>query len=301
MKSRKIARFLFIVALIFAFPVCTTYATNKSEESTTTQIASTNFTLKHYYYNQLDNTERKIYNSLINYKEQFLNGEEITFQIHESTGNVKPDIFYYHRLINRSIKAFIYDNPKEFIWFNNYKRDYFHSGNSVYMVLKPKNPSPSNLNPTNIRTAILEFETTVSNFVNTLSGTDSQKLQQIHDWLVARSSYDITLSLPDTQTAYGAIINNCSICSGFAFAYKYIADIAGLDVLYVTGKSYNEQDNTFAPHAWNIALVNDQYLLVDVTFDISLKKSYPHTFLFKPLNNNIHFIDSYYFDYSNLK
>ncbi len=301
MKTRKIVRFLITVVFIFAFPLCTTYASYNSGKSNTAKINSTHFTLKHYYYNQLNDIEKAIYNNLISSKEQFLKGEEIIFSINKVSKNIKLDIKYYHRLVKRSIIAFTYDNPEEAIWFNNYTRDYFRSEDYVYMILKPKNPSPSNLNSGNIRVAILNFETIVSNFVNTLSGTDTQKLQQIHDWLVARSTYDNTLTFPDTQTAYGAIINRRSICSGFAYAYKYIADIAGLDVLYVTGKFYNEQTNTFASHAWNIAFVDGQYLLVDVTFDVELKKTSPQEFLFNSISNNNHHIDSYYFDYSAFK
>lgn len=256
--------------------------------------------LRKYYYNQLNDIEKAIYDNLVNSKESFLNGEEVVFAIHPYTKGDKLGLLYYLKIVRRAIKAYTYDNPEVEIWFDNYQRGYFHGTEYTYMKLTPIENMKEECNVSyeeNVRTAINELETTASEFLSTLSGTDAEKLKQIHDWLATQAIYDETLELPNTRTAYGTMIEGRSVCSGFAYAYKYLANLAGLDVLYVTGKAYNEKENEFEPHAWNIVKKDGEYVLVDVTFDLSSRGKPRTEFLFSPIEDGIHYIDTYYFNY----
>ncbi len=270
-----------------------TYAIEK-DYYTHTSYETVDF--KKYYYLQLDNIEKEIYNNLINSKEKFLNEEKITFAIKlEKNQNLD-----FEKILQKAFFAYTYDNPEVGIWFNHYKRYYSNSNGYLYIILKPNFTTDSNLEFHSVSEAFKNFQIVCNSFVETLYGTDVQKIQQIHDWLIERCTYDDTYSLPNTNNVYGTIINGYSVCSGFAHAFKYIAELAGLNVLYVTGYSYNSVLNTFEPHAWNVVYVNNKYFLVDVTFDNTLKEdnlynSRMHNlFLLSPINDNIHTVNTYF-------
>ena len=164
----------------------------------------------------------------------------------------------------------------------------------------PKNQAEENinLNGNNMTQAVSNFEQKVDEFVKTLSGSEREKLQQIHDWLIANVEYDDTLQEPNTKTAYGAIVEGRSVCSGFAYAFKYIANVANLNVLYVTGKYYNILTDTFISHAWNIVYLDGEYLLIDASLDSNLSDDEPqYTFFLSAINDQKHYVDKYYFCY----
>ena len=78
------------------------------------------------------------------------------------------------------------------------------------------------------------------------------------------------------------------MCSGFAYSFKYLSDKAGLNVVYVQGYYYASTNDTYTYHAWNMAEVDGEWLLVDVTFDASLGISS----LFSWQNAGVHLPDS---------
>lgn len=301
MTLRKRVRFFLIlsisIVIFFATTAQTTYFAQSNIVAEANNSISVDF--RHYYYNQLNEVERKIYHNLLLSKESFLNNKEVVFPIQPyDKNNKQQDHLYYSTLIMRTVKAFTYDNPEVSIWFGNYDTGYFQTKDYTYISLEPKAPNDlnTNLNPNTIREGICEFERISSEFVQTLSGTDVEKLTAIHNWLLERCQYDYSYMLPDTKTVYGTIVERRSICSGFAASYKYLADLAGLQVLYVTGDLYDAEKGKRLPHAWNIVYVNQQYYMVDVTMDSGCINN-NFTFLLTPINNNTHYIDNYYFKY----
>lgn len=290
MLKKSVVRFCFLIVVLFTF---TSFQVN----ATTNQDDCTLIDAKHYYYKQLNEIEKSIYDSLTNSKEKLINGEEIVFPIHPYDENNKKDYLYYFKLIKRVVRAFTYDNPEVLIWFNNYDRIFMHDQFYVYMTLRPK--ASVTINSEKIMSELTKLETQSLNFVNSLSGTDVEKLQQIHNYLI-QSKYDYTYSYPNIDNPYGAIIAKNCICSGFASAYKYLADLANLNVIYVTGKFYDSTSNEYIPHAWNIVYTNNQYFLVDVCIDATSSNN-KNNFSLTSISNNTHYIDSYYFNYQDFK
>lgn len=64
----------------------------------------------------------------------------------------------------------------------------------------------------------------------------------------------------DSFNAYGALINNKCVCSGYSAAFKLLADAAGLESIVVTGF----MDGSLS-HAWNKVKIEDEWQIVDVT------------------------------------
>ena len=93
------------------------------------------------------------------------------------------------------------------------------------------------------------------------NGTDPEKLLYLHDWLVTHCEYDLTFSKTD---AYNAIVEGSAVCDGYAKAYKYLCDLAGLECEYVSSITNN--------HAWNMVKLDvgglgPAYYYIDCTWD----------------------------------
>ncbi len=71
---------------------------------------------------------------------------------------------------------------------------------------------------------------------------------------------DVTDQMQVDRTAYGALVNGSTVCTGYARAFKAICDLAGLPCWVITGT----QDKV--GHAWNAVLLDGDVRYVDCTF-----------------------------------
>ena len=107
-------------------------------------------------------------------------------------------------------------------------------------------------------------------------GSDYEKAIFVHDLLVDKLTYSTSLvdrrfSLPkDTPeptdisigcSMYGALVDNLTVCEGYARAYQYIMKEMGIECTYIGGESHGEG------HAWNLIRLDGEYYYVDVTWD----------------------------------
>ena len=104
--------------------------------------------------------------------------------------------------------------------------------------------------------------------------TDLEKSFAINAYLIENAQYDwaaledaernnfaeVDAKFNDSFTAYGILINGVGVCSGYADAFKLLAEETGLEAIIVTG--YLEG---FLPHAWNRVNIDGQWHTVDVT------------------------------------
>lgn len=104
--------------------------------------------------------------------------------------------------------------------------------------------------------------------------SDLEKEEAINTYLCANATYDnealenaeknnfkkVDEEFNDSFTAYGILINGKGVCSGYAGAFKLLADKAGLTNVVVTGYLQGS-----LPHAWNRVLLDDQWYSLDVT------------------------------------
>lgn len=96
--------------------------------------------------------------------------------------------------------------------------------------------------------------------------TDLEKAKALHDYLINNVKYDYqcyntqipTKTLP--YDLYGAISEGYSVCEGYAKTMKVLGQLAGLDVLKITGFAGGV-------HAWNLIKIDGTYRHIDVTWD----------------------------------
>lgn len=89
--------------------------------------------------------------------------------------------------------------------------------------------------------------------------SDYEKLLYFHDYLVR----NCTFSLDDENyTIYSALCRGYAQCEGYAFSFKYLCDLSGIDCITATGTNAGGET-----HAWNLVSLNGIWYNVDCTWD----------------------------------
>lgn len=82
----------------------------------------------------------------------------------------------------------------------------------------------------------------------------------LHDWLTAHVEYDQADYLPGSDfSAYGALVDGCCVCEGYARAYSVLLGKCGIESRLVISEELN--------HMWNLVKLDGEWYHVDVTWD----------------------------------
>ena len=100
--------------------------------------------------------------------------------------------------------------------------------------------------------------------------SDYDKVFVIHQYLISTVDYDYdnlqTDTLPDSVfTAEGALLDHLAVCEGYARAFSWLCEQAGLNELMVSGTADNGSGSI--SHAWNQVQVDGIWYNIDVTWD----------------------------------
>lgn len=109
---------------------------------------------------------------------------------------------------------------------------------------------------------------------------DYDKLKFIHDYLVLNCENDT--ESPYNATIYGALVQKKALCEGYAKAFSYLCNLAGIENTIVTGETVTGETNV--PHMWNMVKLGGNWYHVDVTWDNpddALHKEYPDVILYQ--------------------
>lgn len=124
------------------------------------------------------------------------------------------------------------------------------------------------------------FNNAVQSFFSgiNLNADEEEVAQAIHDKLIHLCTYDYEVLEQDlsdkAHTAYGAIVANSRgtanycVCDGYAQAYLYLLQQAGIEGAVVIGMAGNAgADGGMGAHAWNVINLNDVWYEVDACWD----------------------------------
>ena len=253
-----------------------------------------------YYYNQLDEYGKIIYNSIANNIE---NMKKNNFIIDFSTKfnsllNEPSGQYKLNKSFQSALDAFSYDNP-EYFYINisnvslSIKHSTFGIKTKYYVSIVPTNGKSYlydkyALSLDSLNNDILAVENAKNKILNSITATtDYDKLLAVHDILINSIDYTSTDSNND-YNIYGALINKKVVCEGYSKAFKYIVDSLGIDCILVCGSAINS-DNSNSDgelHMWNYVLLNNKWYGIDVTWDDpiiinSKKKILRHTYFCK--------------------
>lgn len=88
--------------------------------------------------------------------------------------------------------------------------------------------------------------------------TDHEKAKAIHDWIVKRLKYDVTLQ---KYTAYDGLSTGSTVCQGYTLlAYKMLNQ-AGITNQIIEGRAGGQL------HAWNLVQLGGKWYHMDTTWD----------------------------------
>lgn len=105
-----------------------------------------------------------------------------------------------------------------------------------------------------------------------------QRVQAAHNALILNAVYSDTGD-PFEYTAVGALVRGKAVCSGLAYAFKYLMDRLEVPCLVVRGTaastpSWDDPER----HSWSLVELDGRWTHVDVTYDLGFSpaKRYPH-------------------------
>ena len=115
----------------------------------------------------------------------------------------------------------------------------------------------------------------ISENINEHQG-EFDKAVVLHDFLKSNVQYDHErAALPlygtvagqffESHNVVGALLRKKCVCEGFAKAFMYLCNMAGLECFCISGTGNSVYER--GPHMWNIVRINGYYHHVDVTWD----------------------------------
>lgn len=228
------------------------YNTFKSEKIVEIKEANN---YKRYYlfdsYNTNENFEPLNYMDLKNIVYNFLNNgwDEFTFYCTTEYPNCVEDVKVLSSDASLLSSINNYVNP-----FNSFDNIYTKISSDGSVNLKISKTYPDEF--------IVKINEKIDEIIIDLkldSYNDWNKIKKVHNYLINHISYDKrdNYKIFDSNTAYGALLRGTAICSGYADSMALFLDRLNIPNFKIAS------DN----HVWNMVLINDNWLHVDVTWN----------------------------------
>lgn len=100
---------------------------------------------------------------------------------------------------------------------------------------------------------------------NSFNNIEKEKI--LYDYITQNVKYDNSATADyENHSIVGPLLNNSSVCEGYAKALKYLCDAVGIPCIIISG-SRNSPNDKYEPHAWNIVKINKKCYHVDSTWD----------------------------------
>lgn len=229
------------------------------------------------YYDQLDDYAKIIYTELEKNLDNMKSG---TYNV--KFGTTFDDLLHQENgeaILNQSfqlaINALNFDNPELFyidiskvylltristkLWVTTYEVEIGASQGQSYRNSAFQTEEELNR-------AIANIEREKVNIKATLTGSIENQIKGVHDYLIDKLDYDSTLSKDNIYNIYGALVNRCTVCEGYARAFKAMMDELNVPCLIACGTGINSSGQTES-HAWNYVMLNGKWYAIDVTWD----------------------------------
>ena len=230
-----------------------------------------------YYYNQLDNTAKLIYDTIESNLSNMTSGNyeiklssQIADVLYEDYGENKLDTSFqsaWDALMLDRVDTFFIDVTKI-----NLKMRKTTYGKKVTYALSIA-PADSNGYLANgleskekVDNILNEIKETRDNIVKRLNGIDYNKIMHAHDWIINNLQYEQNITNNNVYNLYGALIEKSAVCEGYAEALKYILDEVNIPCVLVSGTATNSEGKT-ERHEWNYVQLNGKWYAIDSTWD----------------------------------
>lgn len=251
-------------------------------ESTSTSLEDTNIDystihINKYFYNQLDNYSKIIYNAMESNKEKMKTGTyeinlgtEFSNLLSQEEGEKLLGEYY-----QSAIEAYTYDNPD--VFYLNASKMYLNIETTTkvnkvtYKVLINSGEATNYLSDEfsseeQINDTLAKIEQVRNNIIRNKKEDTYLNIKMAHDYLIESIEYEDNSSESNVYNIYGALINKRCVCEGYAKSFKYLMDALDVPCVLVIGKGTNSNGNT-ENHAWNYVEINEKWYAIDCTWD----------------------------------
>lgn len=237
-----------------------------------------NLSSKKYYYNQLDEYGKNIYDGFERNKENMKSG---TYKIEFGT--------YFNDLLNSNggeeklniafqsaWNAFTYDNMDVF-YIDVEKLILTTKTTSIANISTHRVELSNGENSTYLKENF-ESKTKIDGKLNLLEAmrkeikkqleglSDYEKIKEVHNWLINNIEYDVDIEAEEPYSISGALTEGKAVCEGYARSFKYIMDELDIPCVLVSGTATNS-NNATESHAWNYVELYGKWYAIDVTWD----------------------------------
>lgn len=228
-----------------------------------------------YYYNQLSEYAKIIYDTIVKNVNKLKNGNEridieYDFSNVWNNGNGEEDLKQYYddavNAVNLDCSDLFYIEFSK-MWLNIEKvSNFFSTKYTLYINAgNYDNYYADGFNSRqDVETAISQVEIIKNQILEQSTGTNYFKVKKVHDWLIDNMEYDASTKYK--SSIYGALVQRRGVCESYARAYKYILDDMGIENVLVTGTATNSSGAT-EDHMWNYVKLDGEWYAVDVTWD----------------------------------
>lgn len=183
-----------------------------------------------YYYNQLDDTAKLIYDAIESNLSNMMSGN-------------------YEIKLSNQVASVLYENDGE--------KQLDTSFQSAWDALMLDRVDTFFIN---------EIKETRDSIVKSLSGIDYNKIMHAHDWIINNLDYEQNITNNNVYNLYGALIEKSAVCEGYAETLKYILDEVDIPCVLVSGTATNSEGKT-ERHEWNYVQLYGKWYAIDSTWD----------------------------------
>ena len=245
--------------------------------SNNNQIIQNNLSDK-YYYNQLDEYGKIIYDGFAKNKENMKSG---TYTIDFDTRfndllNTSGGENTLNLAFQSAWNAYTYDNPDIF-YIDVEKltlttRTTTIAGISTHRVELSSGENLNYLKENFVSREVIDgkvrlLEAMRQEIARQLQGhSQYEQIREVHNWLINNIEYDVDLEAQEPYSIAGALTEGKAVCEGYARSFKFILDGLGISNVLVSGTATNSNGETES-HAWNYVQLNGNWYAVDVTWD----------------------------------
>ncbi len=230
-----------------------------------------------FFYNQLNDRQKIIYNGLNGNKQNLKQGDYVI-----KYGNTFSDLLQTENGSDvlgddyqAAVEAFLHDNPE--LFYLDVNKMYLNIETTTKFFKTTYNVYVSPVQGSNylnnefksqaeIENAITAIERVRDSIKAKLNGTDYQNILFVHDYLINNIDYDSNYQAIGSYSIYGALIEKKCVCEGYAKSFKYILNSAGYECELLQGTATNSSGQTES-HAWNAVKLDGVWYEVDPTWD----------------------------------
>ena len=205
-----------------------------------------------YYYNKLNDRDRKIYRAIYNGIKNYKPYVEV------------PGVELRNQTVGYIYHCVLWDNP-------------FFFAIGEYAMQRAVTPDGKRIRITALCDANSEkvYRSRVESVINEILKTpgleklsDFQKEVFVHDFIINNVEYDHTLGNDGARlepyTVYGVFVEKKAVCEGIAKAVKLLLNLLDVKCIVVDGTVDGHG------HSWNMVKLEDFEYNLDVTFDMGL-------------------------------